>query len=294
MRIVILCFVFLALLSSPLFARSWHYSLWSDSPEKYLEVIESQPAPPIGPHPGIVRAGIVTHHFLAHRLMVDFFQCLKAVSSPKKILLIGPNHYHQGTQAVSLSSLPWRTPFGPLRADRPFIARIQARLGLPEDPDAFSGEHSLGVLIPFVKFYFPDAEIVPVLLKAGVSEPMLEGFSHTLLEFLRQPSHLIILSMDFSHDCSAETADTADQAARKAIASLQDGPTSTLHVDCRSGLRVLLKTLRKLDNVQVDFRDHTNSAILTGHKDQPNVTSYFTIFFLQRPQPSSSLSVDNR
>lgn len=287
MRIVILSFAFLALLSSPLFARSWHYSLWSDSPEKYLEVIKSQSAPRVGPHPRIIRAGIVTHHFLAHRLMVDFFQCLKAVSSPKKILLIGPNHYHQGTQPISLSSLPWRTPFGPLRADRSSIARIQARLGLPEDPDAFSGEHSLGVLIPFVKFYFPDAEIVPVLLKAGVSEPMLEGFSDILLEFLRQPSHLVILSMDFSHDCSAETADTADQAARKAVASLQDDQTSGLHVDCRSGLRVLLKTLRRLDNVQVDFRDHTNSAVLTGHRGQTNVTSYFTIFFLQRPRSSS-------
>ncbi len=285
MRIAILFLVLLAFPPAPLFARSWHYSFWSDNPEKYLEVIESQPAPTTGPpRPGIVRAGIVTHHFLAHRLMVDFFQCLKVCSSPQKILLIGPNHYHQGTQPISLSSLPWRTPFGPLRTDCSFIARMLTRLGCPEDPDAFSGEHSLGILIPFVKFFFPDAEIIPVLLKPEVSEPMLEELGHILLEFLGEPSHVIILSMDFSHDSSAEAASIADQAAEKAITSLQDDQTSGLQVDCRKGLRILLKTLRKLDNVQVDFRDHTNSAILTGHRDQTNVTSYFSIFFLQRQE----------
>jgi len=294
MRIVILFLAFLVLPSSPLSARSWHYSFWSDNPQKFLEVIDSQPAPPIRPHPGIFRAGIVTHHFLAHRLMVDFFQCLKICSSPKKIFLIGPNHYYQGTQPVSLSSLPWKTPFGSLRTDRSLVARMKTRLGLPEDPDAFSGEPSLGVLIPFVKFYFPDSKIVPVLLKPDVPEPMLERFGDQLLEFLGQPSHVIILSMDFSHDCPSETADAADQAAQEAITFLRDGQTSTLHVDCRSGLRALLKTLRRLDNIQADFRDHTNSAILTGHRDQTNVTSYFTIFFLQRSQPSSSLSLNNR
>ena len=295
MRIVILSLAFLALLSSPLFAaRDWHYSFWSDNPQKYLEVIESQPAPPIRPHPGTVRAGIVTHHFLAHRLMVDFFQELKMCSSPKEILLIGPNHYRQGIQPISLSSLPWRTPFGPLGTDRSFIARIQTRLGLPEDPDAFSGEHSLGVLIPFIKFYFPDSKIVPVLLKPDLSEPMLEGLGDQLFEFLSEPSHIIILSMDFSHDSTAETADAADQAAQEVITFLQDDQASSLQVDCRNGLRVLLKTLRRLGQVQADFRDHTNSATLTGHKNQTNVTSYFTILFRQRPQPSPPPSLNDR
>jgi hypothetical protein len=92
--------------------------------------------------------------------------------------------------------------------------------------------------------------------------------------------------MDFSHGSTAGTADVADQSAEKAITFLQDDQASSLQVDCRSGLRVLLKMLRRLGDIQADFRDHTNSATLTGHKDQTNVTSYFTIFFRQRPQPS--------
>jgi AmmeMemoRadiSam system protein B len=220
---------------------------------------------------------------------VDFFQGLKAGSSPKTILLIGPNHYHQGTQPVSLSSLPWKTPFGPLRADRSLIARIKTRLRLPEDPQAFSGEHSLGILVPFLKLYFPDAELVPVLLRVNVPEPLLERFGEVLAEFVRQPRHVVILSMDFSHNSSAERAEAADRAARRVIASLRDDQTRGLQVDCRAGLRVLLRTLRTMGNLQVDFRDHTNSAILTGHRDQAGLTSYFTIFFRECPQSPASL-----
>ena len=246
------------------------------------------------PDSGIVRAGIVTHHFLAHPLMVDFFQGLKMCSTPKEILLIGPNHYRQGTQPISLSSLPWKTPFGPLRTDYSFIARMKRRLGLPEDPDAFSGEHSLGVLIPFIKFYFPDSKIVPVLLKPDVPESMLERFDDELLIFLGQPSHLVILSMDFSHAASLEKADLADQEAQKAIASLQDERALGLDVDCRVGLHLLLKALRRLDDVRVDFQGHTNSAMLTGCRGLRNVTSYFSIFFRQGPQPTTRLRANRR
>jgi hypothetical protein len=53
--------------------------------------------------------------------------------------------------------------------------------------------------------------------------------------------------------------------------------------DCRKGLWLLLESLKgpRCDRVQIN--EHTNSAQLTGKLEQPSVTSYFTIYFLNAP-----------
>jgi hypothetical protein len=54
-----------------------------------------------------------------------------------------------------------------------------------------------------------------------------------------------------------------------------------LHVDCRKGLWLLLASLTDLGHVRAQITEHTNSAKLTGNFGQPDVTSYFTAFFVR-------------
>ena len=267
-------------------ADSWPrdrlFSFWSDDPQRFLAAIQNSsatalPALPAGHR---IRGGIVTHHFLASGMMARFFAELAAKSSPKTIILLGPDHYHHGLAHISFSSLPWKTPFGELTADRQLVRALAAATGLPEDPEAFTGEHSVGVLIPFLKYYFPSSRVLPILVDVNVRSYPLRRLREALSTALEEPDTLLLLSMDFSHDSVASIADSRDSVAQKVIGAMDTSRTASLHVDCRKGLWLLLESLKQAGSHRVFFSEHINSAQITGNFAQPDVTSYFTIFFL--------------
>ena len=283
MRRLLLIFALGLPLASPFgWAREFHYSNWSDNPRPYIDAIQkcagqSFPTVPAGQN---IRGGIVTHHFLANGLMVRFFEGLRNQSSPETIILLGPNHFHQGLANISLSSLPWKTPFGILPADAHLVQRISTAIRLPEDPEAFSGEHSVGILIPFLKYYFPRSKVVPILIDVNAQDSRLDELRDVLFRVLKDEKVLVLLSMDFSHHSISSIADTRDLKAKEVISSMDAKGTRDLRVDSRKGLRLLLELLNRVGCDGVQFNEHTNSARLTGKSNQPDVTSYFTIYFL--------------
>jgi len=262
----------------------YHYSSWSDDPEPYREAIrKTEAAPPLNLAAGErICAGIVTHHFLASGMMVRFFAGLQAQTSPQTIILIGPNHFHHGLANVSVSSLPWKTPFGIVETNTQIVERIKAAANLPEDSDAFAGEHSVGVLMPFVRYYFPHARIVPILIDVNAKENALRALRGLMSGYLADSNILVLLSMDFSHNSLASISDARDAQAQQALSTLDLDKTEGLNVDCRKGLWLLLASLRNSGPVRVRITGHTNSARLTGNPQQPDVTSYFSVLFLRR------------
>lgn len=275
--------IFLSLLAAPAGVRTCHYSFWSDDPSKYLEAIHSaRPGEPLILTSGeSLRAAIVTHHFLASGLMVRCFSNLRDQSHPSTVILIGPNHFHHGRANISVSSLPWKTPFGMLETDGAVVQQVKSAAHLPEDPEAFAGEHSVGVLTPFVKYYFPAARVVTILIDVNARQDSLRRLHPLIAEFLANPHLLVILSMDFSHDSIASVANSRDAQSQAAILALDFDQVKALSVDCPRGLWLLLSALRDLGHVQVQLGEHTNSAQLTGNLKQPDVTSYFTMYFIR-------------
>lgn len=260
--------------------RDRHYSFWSDNPKPFLTAIRNSAPSQLRLTAGErIRGGIVTHHFLASGLMVRFFAELASHSSPKTIILLGPNHHHHGLANISFSSLPWKTPFGELPTDQTLVHAIAAATELPEDQEAFTGEHSVGVLIPFVKYYFPTSRVVPILVDLNAQSYPLHRLRDVISSALRNPDTLLLLSMDFSHNSISSIADQRDSEAQSVISAMDASKTETLHVDCRKGLWLFLESLKKDGYHNVLISEHTNSAQLIHNPNQPDVTSYFTIFF---------------
>ena len=211
--------------------------------------------------------------------MVRFFDTLRAGTSPETIILIGPNHFHHGS-ANYQSLFPALENSLRRPGDRPpHRSAVQGRDPLAEDPEAFTGEHSVGVLVPFLKYYFPHSRVVPILIDVNAQESRLKELRSLLARFLRNPQVLVLLSMDFSHNSIASIADSRDAQAQQAISALDLSKVEGLNVDCRKGLWLLLAALRDLGQVKVQISEHTNSARLTGNPHQPDVTSYFSVFF---------------
>jgi len=212
-------------------------------------------------------------------MMVRFFEMLRAESSPDTIILLGPNHFHHGRGNISLSSLPWKTPFGVMETDPSITQQIEAATRLSEDTEAYTGEHSVGILIPLLKYYFPRSRVVPILVDVNAKEPQLKALHALLTGYLSNPKLLVLLSMDFSHNSISSVADSRDELAEQVISTLNVEKVDELHVDCHKGLWLLLSSLRDLGNIKVNVTEHTNSSRITNHPNQTNVTSYFAVTF---------------
>jgi AmmeMemoRadiSam system protein B len=263
-------------------ARTQNYSFHSDEPRKYLNAIkgaELAATPACFSDKAIFRAGIVTHHLLAIGLMNEFFFCLSKNAKPERVVLIGPDHYGQSIERISVSSLPWKTPFGTLASDTLAATTINSSLNLDDDPEAFSGEHSIGVLVPFIHYYFPESRLVPIIIQRNVGLDKLNKFKTILNAYLSDPKTLVLLSMDFTHNQTSEEADRRDELSRNVIEKFEYEKTDKLDVDCHPGLKMLLAALRERQGMRARFLNHSNSAKITGQTGLTNVTSYFTILF---------------
>lgn len=272
-------------------ARSHYFSAMSDKPEVFVGMLQrykNSSAKISSLHTQPVRGGILPHHLLADQLMVDFFEVLNLEPSPERIVLIGPDHFAKGINSVSVAPLPWKTPFGNLEPDIEAIRNIQKNLGLKEDIEVFSGEHSIGNIIPFIKYYFPKSRVVPIIIQKNTPAGTMKTLRHLLAEYSRDSKTLILLSMDFSHHQTSEEADRRDELSQKAILSFDYQGINNLDIDCPGGLWLLLGAMEDSGNMVVEIRQHSNAAKVLKRPAMEDVTSYHTIFFSQKSWPISS------
>jgi len=60
--------------------------------------------------------GIVPHHLFVSDFIADFFQRLSA-QNPKRLIILGPNHYESGDYLALSSLYNWQTNDGVIKVD---------------------------------------------------------------------------------------------------------------------------------------------------------------------------------
>ena len=137
------------------------------------------------------------------------------------VVVLGTNHTTAGFTNIGIYPHgAFSTPIGLVKIDDAVSQDL-----LKEDPDVtvnlavHAKEHSVEVQIPFVKYLFPDAKIVPLI----VGEPdvqMCEKFGKALAKVLKNKKALIVASSDLSHYPSFDDAVKVDNITLKTISSL--------------------------------------------------------------------------
>ena len=108
------------------------------------------------PHAGWVCSGAVAG---------SVFAVLAASRSPSVVILFGSVHRHFGREAAMFSAGRWETPLGPVEIDTRLAERILGHTNLiVDDAYAHEDEHSIEVQMPFVKYLFPEARAVPIMV----------------------------------------------------------------------------------------------------------------------------------
>jgi AmmeMemoRadiSam system protein B len=129
-------------------------------------------------------------------------------------IILGPSHrgYLTCTSAVS-----WETPLGLVDVDRELVQALDIRV----DEYSHRNEHSIEVQLPFIKYRFPHAMIVPIMMgeqslvsARNLAEQIRAAFTRTGHEVRT------VASSDFSHYIPHEVAKKQDLYAIEALNSL--------------------------------------------------------------------------
>jgi poly-gamma-glutamate synthesis protein (capsule biosynthesis protein) len=226
-------------------------------------------------------AGIVSHHFLAKQLITDFYNNVGS-EKVKTVFLLSPDHYNNyfkpGMIAYS-SFFDWTTPFGILPTDKEKIKAVE-EFGNTQISDSAMGlEHGIYVEIPFIKKFFPNAKIVPLVLKSNLPYGDFVDFGKNIKKIGGDDSVLIV-SSDFSHNATTQQSSIND---RKSISVLKDLNTENIS-EATSDCKQCLATLSGfLDGGKDNFYllDNKNSFDISG-QDKESVTSYVSGYYAKK------------
>ena len=235
-------------------------------------------------------AMVTSHHLLAAPLIARSYASVP--DSIERVILISPDHFHSrfsdGSIAFTTDST-WDGIFGDMFPDKDFIAKVSdvsQKIQLSDRP--FLAEHGIYTEVPFLKHYFPQSEIVPLILKNDYD---YQKFSD-LGSLLRRESTgrtLLVISSDFSHNTTRKKAQEYDKKSVSVLSNLQLGNFRELNNDCRACIALLAGFL---ENEKYDFQllENKNSTDFGG--EDRDVTSYISgLFTLENGTQDSQSTV---
>lgn len=226
-----------------------------------------------------ISGGIVPHHLFPGFIITDFFNRLSK-QNPKTIILIGPNHYERGDYQALSSLYGWETPFGVVDPNVQLIQELVKSKLIKIDEANLPKDHAVAGIMPFVKYYLPDTQVIPLLLSGFMSEEDIRVLSNSLSHYLTGDT-VIIAAVDFSHYLTNQQAQEKDKLTIELMNNFNYRRILSLnnhYLDSPPSIAVLLMAMQKLDTTRIDFLYNTNSGEL--QKDNyVETTSYFSIAY---------------
>jgi AmmeMemoRadiSam system protein B len=146
------------------------------------------------------------------------------------------------------------------------------------DHGAFYHEHGIGAQIPFIRRYFPESRIVPILLEEGNRRSdLLVSLSRQILPVLqRRRDVLVILSTDFTHHADQAKLDRSDSRTFRFFRDISADAAPLAGCDSRAGILVLSLLAEGLQRCNALILAYADSGKISAvHED---MTSYFFTF----------------
>ncbi len=226
-----------------------------------------------------IQAVVVPQHLVASSLMA---QAIKQAAGRdiETVFIIGPNHFNVGTADIASAQAVWKTDLGDVESDTGLVSKFITDLNLLNGPEIFINEHAVGALVPFVKYYLPQAKIVPIVFRSYSNLGDVDQVVNWLADNLPKKS-LVIYSIDFSHYLSREQADHMDELTRQYITNNDLEQIIKLgddNLDSPASLATALSLAQK-KNWHLEIVANKNSDDFTKVKST-QTTSYFLINFL--------------
>jgi len=229
---------------------------------------------------GRVISGVLPHHLVAGRMLVDFMEVL-AKQQPGLVILIGPNHNNKGGKIVSGLN-DWQTPTGIVSVDQEIINSLVSKGAVVRDEAVMAPEHSVGGLMSFIGHFLPEAKVVPIILHHDVSLAEIDHLLKALEPYLNKDT-VLLASVDFSHYLTRQAAQLKDKETLQAMENFNYPALFQMgndNLDSPASLSAAFRLVEQRGIKQFQVLDNTNSGILMKNEVM-ETTSYFTLVFTE-------------
>ena len=231
-----------------------------------------------------VASGVVPHHLLAKDIIEDFFSYISSQGKPETIVILSPDHFQSEilNDNNAFITLDWKSGLGKKEFENIKIDSLLGKKVADDDKIALNSsaivyDHGITNLIPYIKKYFPETNILPILIPADITKEEVEQLvkiidENTLL------NTIIVASVDFSHYLPSRAADFHDKKSIRVLLNFEEDNFDNIEVDCWQALYAarLFAKLRQKEGPCIIA--HNNSVDFSKLHSEIT-TSYFSVAF---------------
>lgn len=218
---------------------------------------------------------VVPHHDLVKDRRSRLFEERSNATQPDTIILLSPNHFSAGRDDVITTDRVWSVENGEasvVPATDVIDVLVSAELATVDDT-VFDTEHGIKNILSDIHAFFPDATLVPLVLKESIDPAAVE----LLVEALAATcdSCGVIASVDFSHYQPAALADVHDIKSIRALVEMDVEDVWEAEVDSQASLAFAMQWAGVQRLERFVLADHTNSGVLEGNPEAETTTHVF-------------------
>ncbi len=214
----------------------------------------------MSPSESIIRGIILPHHDLAKEIFHSSLSSLKEKQTPSAIVIYGTNHYFSEGPTFTTTT------------------EIQDEYGLENilvNDERINKEHSIQTLLPYLKEYFPNTKIIPIIVSSMYEMESLNNMSNSLLKVLPKDT-LYIASVDFSHNSTVESGLQQNKESIESISTFNYQKILDYkddHMDSPVAISVFLKTMENINAKKWETWVSSHGGLITNNP-LLNGTSY--------------------
>jgi AmmeMemoRadiSam system protein B len=220
---------------------------------------------------------VLPHHDLILKEFPSFYSQIRTDRPIKTIIFLSPNHFQPETVVAKTTDAFFALPNGQkINVVENTVALFPENI-VVADSAVFVAEHGIQLHLPYIKKYFSEAEVLPLLVTRNISKNNLNEIITALRPMMTEET-LLLVSTDFSHYLKTAKAEKKDAEMKSLITENNYEKILTLnddYLDCPACIYIAMQLVEPQHKPEILF--HSNSAqYLTMTKDE-TVTSYFVI-----------------
>jgi len=220
-----------------------------------------------------ISAVIIPHHDAVKSIRQKFLEKVgKRIDPPKTIILLSPNHYQSGRGGVQTTDRTWEITDRTIKPDKPVIKSLSELA--TDEPDSFTNEHGIKLVLGDLWQNFPNAKIVPIIFKDDVTKETIERLAQVLNRNCQ--ACLLVASVDFSHYQPVQLANLHDQLTARALQTLDvDKLLLDAEVDSPPALALTALWAKNRQTEQFILERQTNSSALAKNPELESTSHFF-------------------
>lgn len=229
----------------------------------------------------------VPHHLLAADLIARGFWAASG-KRYKRVIVLAPDHFRLVKGRFATGYASFETVFGTLDTDRIAVETLLGEESLFETA-RFDAEHGLLAEMPFIRHFFPEAKVVPVLASIFTTPEDWKAAANLLRRTIDEDT-LVVQSTDYSHYLPLSAAVRRDQETMAVIAGRD--PTAVVamlqpaHMDSKAAQFIQMRLQEDVFAAAPTILANRNSTEYGGSQD--NTTSYVVTAYHRQPDAFSA------